>query len=90
MGKDYKLIKGMKGVLKGEMPVGGISSSAALLCGFITILSRINELNLSDFDIIKYASLAEREYVGLRNGVLDQACVVLSQPEKLLNFDTKT
>lgn len=41
-------------------------------------------------DIINYSSLAEREYVGLRNGILDQSCVVLSKKDRLLYLDTKT
>ena len=39
--------------------------------------------------IIHYASQAEREYVGLRNGILDQACVVLCEADKLLYLDTE-
>ena len=36
------------------------------------------------------ASKAEREYVGLNNGILDQACVVLCEADKLLYLDTET
>lgn len=32
----------MKGVITGMLPVGGLSSSAALLTGFIKILAKIN------------------------------------------------
>ena len=40
-------------------------------------------------EVIHYASRAEREYVGLRNGILDQACVVLCEADKLLYLDTE-
>jgi galactokinase len=72
------------------MPIGGLSSSAALLCGFVLALSKINNLYLDKMQIIKYASKAEREYVGLNNGILDQACVVLCESDKLLYLDTRT
>ena len=72
------------------MPIGGLSSSAALLCGFVMAMSKVNNLNLDRMQIIKYASKAEREYVGLNNGILDQACVVLCESDKLLFLDTKT
>lgn len=88
--KDYQLQYGVRGVVKGCMPIGGLSSSAALLCGFVMAVSKVNQLNLDKMQVIHYASLAEREYVGLRNGILDQACVVLCEADKLLYLDTKT
>jgi len=72
------------------MPIGGLSSSAALLCGFVMAIDKVNGLNLDKMQIIRYASKAEREYVGLNNGILDQACVVLCEADKLLFLDTET
>ncbi len=86
---DFQLKKGVRGVVKGSMPIGGLSSSAALLCGFVTALDKVNGLGLDKMQIIRYASKAEREYVGLNNGILDQACVVLCESEKLLYLDTE-
>lgn len=90
MQHDFHLKKGLRGIVKGSMPIGGVSSSAALLCGFVLALSRVNGLNLSKMQVIRYASLAERKYVGLNNGILDQACVVLCEKDKLLFLDTET
>ena len=88
--KDFQLQKGIRGVVKGSMPIGGLSSSAALLCGFVKALDKVNNLRLEKMQVIKYASMAERTYVGLNNGILDQACVVLCEAEKLLYLDTET
>ena len=88
--KDFQLQKGIRGVVKGSMPIGGLSSSAALLCGFVKALDKVNNLGLDKMQVIKYASMAERNYVGLNNGILDQACVVLCEEEKLLYLDTDT
>ncbi len=88
--KDFQLKNGLKGVVKGCMPIGGLSSSAALLCGFVMAIDKVNHLGLDKMQVIHYASIAEREYVGLRNGILDQACVVLCEADKLLYLDTKT
>lgn len=87
--QDFVLKTGIRGVVKGSMPIGGLSSSAALLCGFVLALSRVNNLNLDKMQIINYASKAERGYVGLNNGILDQACVVLCESDKLLYLDTE-
>ncbi len=88
--QDYQLKRGVRGIVKGSMPIGGLSSSAALLCGFVMAIDKVNELGLDKRQIIKYASIAERQYVGLNNGILDQACVVLCEADKLLYLDTST
>ncbi len=88
--QDFQLQRGIRGVVKGSMPIGGLSSSAALLCGFVKALDKVNNLGLDKMQVIKYASMAERQYVGLNNGILDQACVVLCESEKLLYLDTET
>ncbi|MBQ2494918.1 MAG: galactokinase, partial [Prevotella sp.] len=88
--QDFQLRRGIRGVVKGSMPIGGLSSSAALLCGFVMALGKINNLYLDKMQVIHYASRAEREYVGLNNGILDQACVVLCESDKLLYLDTRT
>jgi galactokinase/galacturonokinase len=41
-------------------------------------------------EVIKIASEAEREYIGLNNGILDQACIALGEQGKLLFLDTAT
>lgn len=88
--KDFVLRNGVRGVVKGSMPIGGLSSSAALLCGFVMAIDKVNGLGLDKMQVIHYASMAEREYVGLTNGILDQACVVLCEADKLLFLDTRT
>ncbi len=86
--RDFHLRQGVRGIVKGSMPIGGLSSSAALLCGFVMALDKVNTLGLDKMQVIHYASLAERVYIGLNNGILDQACVVLCEKDKLLYFDT--
>lgn len=88
--QDFHLTNGIRGIVKGSMPIGGLSSSAALLCGFVMALDKVNHLGLDRKQIIHYASVAERQYVGLNNGILDQACVVLCEADKLLYLDTRT
>lgn len=88
--QDFRLEKGIRGIVKGSMPIGGLSSSAALLCGFVMAIDKVNHLGLTRQQIIDYASVAERKYVGLNNGILDQACVVLCETDKLLFLDTET
>ena len=88
--QDFQLKQGVRGIIQGSMPIGGLSSSAALLCGFVMAIDKVNQLGLTRMQIIEYASRAERNYVGLNNGILDQACVVLCEADKLLYLDTRT
>lgn len=88
--QDFRLEKGVRGIVNGSMPIGGLSSSAALLCGFVMAIDKVNNLGLTRKQVIDYASIAERQYVGLNNGILDQACVVLCEADKLLYLDTET
>ena len=86
--KRFHLKYGIKGLIKGSLPVGGLSSSAAVLVAYVMALSDANEISLTQMEIIRITSEAEREFVGLKNGILDQACVVLSKKDNLLYLDT--
>ena len=88
--KRFQLKYGIKGLIKGSLPVGGLSSSAAVLVAYVMALSNANEISLTPMEIIRISSEAEREFVGLNNGILDQACVVLSEKDNLLYLDTDT
>lgn len=88
--KRFVLQNGIKGVIKGNLPIGGLSSSAAVLVAYVMALTKANNITLTKNEIIKITSEAEREFVGLNNGILDQACVVLSEKDNLLYLDTDT
>jgi len=90
MKKRFQLKYGINGLIKGSLPIGGLSSSAAVLVAYTMALSEANDIRLTPMEIIRIASEAEREFVGLNNGILDQACVVLSEKDNLLYLDTDT
>lgn len=88
--KRFELKRGIRGVLQGSLPVGGLSSSAAVLVAYVMAMAKANDISLTKMEIIKIASEAEREYIGLNNGILDQSCIVLSEKEGILFLDTET
>lgn len=88
--KRFELKRGIKGSVMGMLPIGGLSSSAAVLVAYVMALAKANDITLAKMEIIKIASEAEREYIGLNNGILDQACIVLSEKDSLLFLDTDT
>lgn len=85
--KRFELRHGIDGVIQGSLPVGGLSSSAAVLIAYVMALAKANDIVLQPFEVAKIASEAEREYIGLNNGLLDQACIALGRKDGLLFLD---
>ena len=85
--KRFELKRGIEGVIQGSLPVGGLSSSAAVLIAYVMAFAKANDIALQPFEVVKIASEAEREYIGLNNGLLDQACIALSKKNQLLFLD---
>ena len=85
--KRFELKYGINGVIQGSLPVGGLSSSAAVLIAYVMAFAKANDITLQPFEVVKIASEAEREYIGLNNGLLDQACIALSKKDQLLFWD---
>jgi galactokinase/galacturonokinase len=90
LAKRFTLARGLEGVIQGSLPVGGLSSSAAVLVAYVMAFAKANNIELQPFEIVKIASEAEREYIGLNNGLLDQACIVLGKKNGLLFLDCDT
>ena len=88
--KRFDLTYGIDGVIKGSLPVGGLSSSAAVLIAYVMAFAKANGILLRPFEIVQIASEAEREYIGLNNGLLDQACIALGKKDQLLFLDCDT
>lgn len=85
--KRFELTRGIDGLLKGSLPVGGLSSSAAVLIAYVMAFAKANGIKLQPFEVVQIASEAEREYIGLNNGILDQACIALGRKDELLFLD---
>ena len=89
LGKTHKLNVGLCGVIEGSLPIGGLSSSAAVIISFLQALCKVNGIVLGQQEIIDTAYDAELNYVGVNVGKLDQSCEVLSKQNHLLYLDTK-
>ena len=89
LGEKHRLQYGVAGVLEGSLPIGGLSSSAAVIIVFLSALCKVNEINLTDWELIMMAKAAENQYVGVNCGKLDQSCEVLCRKDQLLYLDTK-
>lgn len=89
LGERYPLNVGLSGVIEGSLPIGGLSSSAAVILAFLSALCKVNGLCPSAQELIQITQEAENNYVGVSSGKLDQSCEVLCKKDHLLYLDTK-
>ena len=89
LAERYPLGVGLSAVIEGTLPIGGLSSSAAVCISFLSALCRVNGLTLEPAEAIQIALLAENRYVGVSCGKLDQSCEVYGRKDRLLYLDTK-
>jgi len=88
LAKRYRLHTGLCGVIEGSLPIGGLSSSAAVTLSYLNALCRVNGIKLTDSEMIQFAQSAENSYVGVSSGKLDQSCEIFCRKDKLLYLDT--
>lgn len=84
-------VSGFNMVVGGDIPEGaGLSSSAALGCGTAYGLNRIFGLGLSRPEIVQTANAAERDFVGVNCGIMDQSACVMGRKGHLMLLDCRT
>ena len=89
LNKRYPLRTGLCAVIDGELPIGGLSSSAAVIITFISALCSMNGITLSPAEMISISREAENKYVGVSCGKLDQSCEVYCRKNSLLYMDLR-
>lgn len=89
LAKTKKVKRGIKALIRGSLPIGGLSSSAAVILAFISALCIANDVHLTQPEFVYTAQRAENEYVGVNCGKLDQSCEVYCKKDNLLYLDNK-
>lgn len=82
--------EGVNCVFSSNIPVGsGLSSSAALECGFLFGMNDLFNLNIKPIDIALLGQKAEH-WVGIKCGIMDQFSSVMGQENKVIKIDCRT
>ena len=88
--EKFDIDKGLYAVIDGSLPIGGISSSAAVIIAFMKALCIVNSLTLEKEEVVKLSQEVENKYVGVNSGTLDQSCELFCKKNHLLYLDTST
>lgn len=88
LAEKYQLSCGLSGVIEGTLPIGGLSSSAAVALVFLKALCHVNGVEPSPAELIAVSVAAENAYVGVSSGKLDQSCEMYAKKGHLLYLDT--
>jgi galactokinase len=88
--RQYPLDVGLIGVIEGDMPIGGLSSSAATTIAYLLGLETVNDLEISPEANVGLVRFTENQYIGLNNGILDQSVILFSEPNCLTRIDCRT
>ena len=78
-------------MIDGAVPVGsGLSSSAALECATALAITALSGIRLPPDDLARLARRAEKDFVGVPCGIMDQMASMLAQAGHALFLDTRS
>jgi len=83
-----KEIGGLEIAFSSTIPMGsGLSSSAALECGFAYILNEVFNLNLTKKELALIGQQSEHTFVGVKCGIMDQFASVFGKKHQVIMLD---
>lgn len=86
--ESRKEIGGLEIAFSSTIPMGsGLSSSAALECGFAYILNELFDLNLTKKEIALIGQKSEHTFVGVKCGIMDQFSSVFGKEHQVIMLD---
>ncbi|MGD9128813.1 MAG: galactokinase, partial [Planctomycetia bacterium] len=83
--------EGFDCVFAGNVPIGaGMSSSAALECGFATVISELFGFKIEKTAIAHIGQQAEHRFAGTKCGIMDQFASLFGKANSLIKLDCRT
>ncbi len=87
--QKHTLRRGWVGAVWGSLPGGGLSSSASVGLAYLLALADSNGIELEPRELVELDRILENEFLGLKNGILDQTSIVYGRERELLHIDTQ-
>lgn len=86
-----KVTGGFKAAISSDIPMGaGLSSSAALECGFAFALNSVFQLGIEREKLALIGQAAEHHFAGVKCGIMDQFASVFGKNRKVIKLDCST
>ncbi len=84
-------LKPFRCVFGGNIPLGaGMSSSAAMECGFIYAINELNGLDLDKLRMVGMAQWSEHHFVGVKCGIMDQYASMMGKKSNVILLDCRS
>jgi galactokinase len=84
-------LKPFQCVFGGNIPAGaGLSSSAAMECGFAFALNTLQDFNVPRQTLIRMAQWSEHHFVGVKCGIMDQFASMMGADGKVIVLDCRS
>lgn len=84
-------IKPFRCVFGGNIPLGaGLSSSAALECGFAFALNELNQLHIPKTELAQIAQWSEHNFIGVKCGIMDQFASLMGKEDHVILLDCRS
>ncbi len=89
--KEGKTVRGVDVALGGNLPIGsGMSSSAALECGFGWALNQLFDAGYNPLDIAEVAHHSSNEFMGIPSGIMDQFASMMGKADHFILLDCRS
>lgn len=85
--KGYSFDKGLNILISGNIPNGGLSSSASLESLILKIAKQEYNLDITNLDSILLCVKVENEFMGVSSGVMDQYSIINGKKNNLTLID---
>ena len=88
--RGYKLESGFEVAIKGNIPGGGLSSSASLELLICVMLEELYGFGIERLEMVKLSRAVENEYIGVNCGIMDQFIIGMGKKDHAILLDTNT
>jgi galactokinase len=88
--RGYHLDSGFEFAIKGNIPGGGLSSSASLELLVCVMLDELYNFGVDRLEMVKLSRAVENEYIGVNCGIMDQFIIGMGKKDHAILLDTNT
>jgi galacturonokinase len=89
LSREARLEEGIVGITSGRLTASGLSSSASVGVAYLLALEEVNGLEIAASTNVRLDQVIENVHLGLKNGILDQAAILLSRRDQLTVIDCR-